>query len=59
MLFGATNRSGGQHWVVITGFTGGEVTAANFTINDPGTSSRTTLAQFLNAYPNFYKYFHY
>ena len=59
VLFGATNRSGGQHWVVITGFTGGEVTAANFTINDPGTFSRTTLAQFLNAYPNFYKYFHY
>lgn len=59
VLFGATNRYGGQHWVVITGFTGGSVTAANFTINDPGTNSRTTLAQFLSAYPNFYKFFHY
>ena len=59
VLFGATNSYGGQHWVVITGFSGGSITAANFTIHDPGTASRTTLAQFLSAYPNFYKYFHY
>lgn len=59
VLLGATNRYGGQHWIVVTGFTGGSVTAANFTINDPGTNSRTTLAQFLSAYPNFYKFFHY
>lgn len=59
VLLGATNSHGGQHWVVITGFSGGDVTAANFTIHDPGTSSRTTLAQFFSAYPNFYKYFHY
>lgn len=59
VLLGATNSYGGQHWVVITGFAGGDVTAANFTIHDPGTSSRTTLAQFLKAYPNFYKFFHY
>ena len=59
VLFGARNSSGGQHWVVITGFTGGTVTAANFTIQDPGSNSRTTLQQFLNAYPTFYKYFHY
>lgn len=59
VLFGAKNRYGGQHWVVITGFTGGELTAANFTIHDPGSNSRTTLQQFLNVYPVFYKYFHY
>jgi uncharacterized protein YgiM (DUF1202 family) len=59
VLLGATNSYGGQHWVVITGFAGGDVTSANFTIHDPGTSSRTTLAQFLKAYPNFYKFFHY
>lgn len=59
VLFGAKNRYGSQHWVVITGFTGGEVTAANFTINDPGTGSRTTLAQFLKDYPTFYKFFAY
>lgn len=59
VLFGAKNRYGGQHWVVITGFTGGSVTAANFTIHDPGSNSRTTLQQFLDVYPVFYKYFHY
>lgn len=59
VLFGAQNAYGGQHWVVITGFTGGSLTAGNFTINDPGSNTRTTLQQFLNAYPNFYKYFYY
>lgn len=59
VMIGAKNRYGSQHWVVITGFTGGTVTTANFTINDPGSSSRTTLAQFLSAYPTFYKFFHY
>lgn len=59
VLFGARNAYGTQHWVVITGFTGGSLTASNFTINDPGSNSRTTLQQFLNAYPTFYKYFYY
>lgn len=59
VLFGAKNRYGSQHWVVITGFTGGSLSAGNFTINDPGTSSRTTLSQFLADYPTFYKFFHY
>lgn len=59
VLLGAKNAYGGQHWVVITGFTGGSLTTANFTINDPGSNSRTTLQQFFNVYPNFYKYFHY
>ena len=59
VLLGAKNASGGQHWVGITGFTGGSVTAANFTINDPGSNTRTTLQGFLNAYPTIYKYFHY
>jgi len=59
VLLGATNRYGSQHWVVIRGFTGGTVTPANFTIHDPGTYSRTNLQQFLDVYPNFYKYFYY
>lgn len=60
VLFGAKKASGGQHWVIITGYTGGSsLTASGFTINDPGSSSRTNLQQFLNAYPYFYKYFHY
>ena len=60
ILFGATNQYGSQHWVVITGFTGGQsITAGRFTIQDPGSNSRTNLQQFLNLYPNFYKYFYY
>ncbi len=59
VLFGAKNSQGGQHWVVIKGFSGGDLTASNFIINDPATVSRTNLQQFLNAYPNFYKYFRY
>lgn len=60
ILFGATNQYGSQHWVVITGYTGGSaMTADRFTIRDPGSWSRTNLQQFLSAYPNFYKYFYY
>ena len=60
MLFGAKNASGSQHWVVVTGYTGGSsLSASGFTIHDPGSHSRTNLQQFLNAYPTFYKYFHY
>ena len=60
ILFGATNSYGSQHWVVITGYTGGtSLTASGFTIQDPGSYSRTNLQQFLNAFPTFYKYFYY
>ncbi len=60
VLFGAKNSSGGQHWVVITGYKGGDtLSASQFTINDPGSNTRTTLQQFLNNYPVFYKYFRY
>ena len=59
ILLGATNSYGSQHWVVITGYNGQGLTASNFTIHDPGTQYRTNLQQFLDAYPNFYKYFYY
>lgn len=60
VLFGAKKSSGSQHWVVITGYTGGNtLSASNFTINDPGSNTRKTLQQFLNEYPIFYKYFYY
>ncbi len=60
VLFGAKKSSGGQHWVVITGYTGGNtLSASNFTINDPGSKTRTNLSQLLNEYPTFYKYFYY
>ena len=59
VLFGAKNAYGSQHWVVITGFTGGNVSAQNMTIYDPGSGGRVNLQQFLDAYPTFYKYFCY
>lgn len=59
VLIGAKTNAGGQHWVVIKEFNGGSLTASNFTIEDPGTYTRTNLQQFFNAYPNFYKFFYY
>ncbi len=60
VLFGAKKSSGTQHWVVITGYSGGNtLTASGFTINDPGSKSRTTLQHLLNEYSTFYKYFYY
>lgn len=60
VLFGAKNSAGKQHWVVITGYTGGStLTASGFTIQDPGTYSRTNLQQLLDIYPIFYKFFYY
>lgn len=60
VLFGAKTSAGSQHWVVITGYTGGSpLTASGFTINDPGSNYRTNLQQLLNSYPLFYKYFYY
>lgn len=60
VLIGAKTSAGNQHWVVVTGFSGGSVTnAANYRINDPGSNSRVTLQQFLNVYPVFYKLVYY
>ena len=60
VLFGARKASGAQHWVVVTGYTGGNtLTASRFTVNDPGSNNRTTLQQLLNEYPVFYKFLYY
>lgn len=59
VLLGAKNAYGSQHWVVVTGFTGGSLSASSFMINDPGSNARVNLQQFLNAYPTFYKFFYY
>ncbi len=50
VMIGCKNSSGGEHWVVITGYTGSSTSnfsASNFTINDPG-YNRTNLQQHLN-----------
>ncbi len=60
VLLGLKKSSGGQHWVVVTGYTGGSsLKASLFTVNDPGSSRRSNLQQVLDSYPNFYKYFYY
>lgn len=55
VLVGAKTSSGGQHWVLVTGFTGGDIKASSFKIQDPGKSSRTKLSDFFRDYPVFYK----
>ena len=55
VIYGAKTSYGGQHWVVVTGYNGKGLSAENFTINDPGSSTRINLQQFLNAYPIFHK----
>ncbi len=55
VMIGGFTSSGAQHWAVITGFNGGALKAANFTIHDPGSASRTTLADFQAKYSVFYK----
>ncbi len=60
VLLGLRNAAGSQHWVVVTGFTGGSsIAASRFTIQDPGTYNRSNLQQLLDVYPTFYKYFYY
>lgn len=59
VILGMKKANGAQHWVVVTGFTGGTLTAANFTVNDPGSNSRTRLSDFVSVYPNFYKMVYY
>lgn len=60
VLVGSKDSFGSQHWVVVKGFTGGPfLSATGFTINDPGSSMRITLEQYLNVYPIFYKIMYY
>ncbi len=60
VLIGFKTSAGNQHWVVVTGYTGGStLTASGFTINDPATNSRSNLQQLINDFPTFYKYFYY
>lgn len=60
VLIGAKNSYGSQHWVVITGYTGGSsLSADNFIINDPGSKANTKLSQFFASFPTLYKFFHY
>lgn len=56
VIVGAKKSNGGQHYVVVTGVRStSTLTTSAFTINDPGSNTRTSLAQFFSAYPYFYK----
>ncbi len=60
VLIGAKTSGGAQHWVVITGFAGGEeLVPSKFTVNDPGSLTNTNLSQFFASFPNLYKFFWY
>lgn len=54
VIIGGKNSSGGQHWVVVKGYykvSDVALDASNFQINDPNSTTRTTLQQFLSKYP--------
>lgn len=60
VVIGCKNSSGSQHWVLVYGYNGSNsLSSSNFLIYDPGSSTRTTLNQFLNSYPTFYKIAYY
>lgn len=48
-------KNGSQHWVVVTGFNGSALTPSAFTVNDPGSAGRKTLADLMADYPYAYK----
>ncbi|MDE7106115.1 MAG: SH3 domain-containing protein [Anaeroplasmataceae bacterium] len=59
VLIGLKNSRGGQHWVLIVGFTGGNtLSASNFQVHDPA-STKTTLSEVMTNYPIFYKIAYY
>ncbi len=57
VVLGMKKSNGSQHWVVITGHSKStsSLSAGNFTINDPGSNTRTLLSEFVSAYPVAYK----
>lgn len=58
VLLGGKNSYGSQHWVVITGYSGGEtLSPSGFTINDPGSKTNRNLGQFYSSFPYLYKFF--
>nr|MBQ4320479.1 C39 family peptidase [Clostridia bacterium] len=60
VIFHSNASGGSSHWVIVTGFTGGNTLSADkFIINDPGSAVRTTLADHLKYYPNYSKLVYY
>lgn len=60
VIVGAKRSSGGQHWVLVTGYNGGSITkSSSYIINDPASAGRETLSEFYSDYPRFYKIAYY
>ncbi len=60
VIVGFSNRSGGQHWAIIYGYSGGNtLQTGGFLIRDPGSQYRTTLSDLIEDYPYFGKYVYY
>ncbi len=57
VVMGCKSDSNGQHYVTITGYLGDGTSIGTelFTINDPGSSRRTLLSEFLALFPKLYK----
>lgn len=56
VILGGRAASGSTHFVVVTGYAGGNaLNAAGFSINDPGSNTRMTLGEFLGAFPTIYR----
>ncbi len=60
VLIEAKKSSGAKHWVLVTGYTGGDtLSASSFTINDPSLQNRKTLAELFSDYPLYSKMAYY
>ena len=60
VIVGGKTSSGRQHWVVVTGYSGGNsLKASGFIINDPASTGRTNLQQLFNDYPTFHRMAYY
>lgn len=59
VMIGLKNSYGGQHWVLVVGFTeSNSISKGNFIVQDPA-STKTKLSDVMNSYPNFYKLAYY
>ena len=59
VIVGFKKYSGTMHWVVVTGYVNSGANTSDFIINDPGSETRTNLAQFIAVYPVFHKLAYY
>jgi uncharacterized protein YraI len=60
VLIGGRSSTGATHWVVVTGYKGGDtLNTSSFLINDPGSNTNTTLAQFKAKYVNHIRLMYY